>query len=124
MMTAMMIMSGVVSLRRRAAVTTVEEFEPCMAVWLVSAELIAGRDGVDLIEVVVTLLADDAGFEARSFASSAPAGKLGMTALGDDIPRVEAAKRPESVSRFRRLRSARSSAADWQRTSRSFSSAL
>ena len=31
---------------------------------------------------------------------------------------------PVSVSRFRRLRSALSSAADWQRTSRSFSSAL
>jgi hypothetical protein len=32
--------------------------------------------------------------------------------------------RCDSVSRFSRLRSARSSAADWQRISRSFSSAL
>ena len=31
---------------------------------------------------------------------------------------------PDSVSRFSRLRSARSSAADWQRISRSFSNAL
>jgi len=32
--------------------------------------------------------------------------------------------RPESVSRFSRFRSARNSAAVWQRSSRSFSSAL
>ena len=44
-------------------------------------------------------------------------GGVGMTPEAEDA-------RPESMSRFNRFKSARSSAADWQRRSRSFSKAL
>jgi hypothetical protein len=46
----------------------------------------------------------------------------GFGATSDATPKV--LERPDSVSRFRRLRSALTSAADWQRTLRSFSKAL